>query len=183
MQLTRIRAVLGAIAVAVLIGAVLAAPAVAGGWATVLIDGDGSATTGRAGEPMAISFTVLQHGVTPVNGDDATVVAIEAQTGDVVRVAAMASGSGGIYRATLVLPHEGRWRWNVELGRLVAQSQFQDVDVAPAAVAGAALESGRSVDPLPALLVGIVGGLIAAGAFGLIARAGGRREPGGASAP
>ncbi len=180
---TRVRTGLGAVAVAGFLAAVVAAPAVAGGWAAVIIDGDASATTGRADEPIAIAFTVLQHGVTPVNTEEATVVAVEARTGDVVRTNATAVGSGGRYRAALVVPHEGRWRWQVELGRLVAQSEVRDVDVAPIAAPGEASASGSSVDPLPALVVGIVGGLVAAGALGLAARAGRRREPGPAPAP
>lgn len=154
----------------------IAGPAAAGGWATVMIDHDTSATEGTAGEPIAIEFTVLQHGVTPVNSDEATVVATDAATGDVVRVAATPTGSGGIYRASLVLPHEGRWRWQVELGGLVAHSQLQDVAVAPAAAAPATASSAAAFDPLPALAVALVGGLLAVGALALAARLAGRRR-------
>ena len=172
---------IGAIAAAAALAVALAAPAAAGGWASILIDHDASASTGRAGEPIEVTFSVLQHGVTPIDTEQATVVATEAGSGDVVRVAATALGDGGgTYRASLVLPHEGQWRWQVELGTLVAQSQYQDVAVAPDA-AGAAAATGSSIDLLPALVVGIAGALLAAGALALVARAGRRRTSAGAA--
>lgn len=173
-------ATIGAIAAAALLAGALATPAAAGGWATILVDHDTSATTGRPGEPIEVTFTVLQHGVTPIDTEQATVVATEAATGDVARVVAAAAGNGGIYRAELVLPHEGRWRWQVELAGLIAHSQLQDVDVAagtPAAAAGAA---SPGIDLLPALAVGIAGALLAAAVLALVARAGRRRAAGAA---
>jgi len=155
-----------------------AAPASAGGWATVLVDREASGSTGHAGEPVAVVFTVLQHGVTPVDGEVATVVATDAAAGGQVRVVATADGVAGRYHAALVLPHEGTWRWQVELGGLAAQSQFQDVAVTAALTppgAGAERPTAGGVDLGAAALVGIGGGLLAAGFLALLARRG--RKP------
>lgn len=176
MRRRSIRALAGPILAAAL--AILAAsPASAGGWATVLVDREGSGSTGHAGEPVAVVFTVLQHGVTPVDREVATVVATDAAAGGQVRVVATADGVAGRYRATLILPHEGTWRWQVELGELVAQSQFHDVAVTAALIppgAQAERPTAAGVDLGAAVLVGIGGGLLAAGFLAILAR---RRKP------
>jgi hypothetical protein len=109
-------------------GDLAAAPASAGGWATILVDREASGTTGPAGEPVAVVFTVLQHGITPVDSEVATVVATDAATGGQVRVVARADGVAGRYRATLILPHEDVALEGGARGA-DAQSQFQDVTV------------------------------------------------------
>ena len=165
----------------------VAAPASAGGWATILVDREASGSVGHAGEPVAVVFTVLQHGVTPIDTEAATVVATDLATGGEVRVVATADGAAGRYRATLILPTEGTWRWQVELGGLVANSQFQDVAIAPALVPPGIREERPGpggVDLGPALFVGIAGGLLAAGIFVLLARRGREPDaPGVATAP
>jgi hypothetical protein len=100
---------------------VLAGTAVAGGWATVQLS---SLPKGlSAGQPWVVDITVLQHGKTPLDGVKPTVT--------IYRVAARATSAGsgavkerltfaarptartGVYRARVVFPSAGTWRFEV----------------------------------------------------------------------
>ncbi|RPI90695.1 MAG: hypothetical protein EHM40_17685, partial [Chloroflexi bacterium] len=62
-----------ALGFALLLSLVFAIPAFAGGWAVITLDELPGAVV--AGEPLTVGFTVLQHGITPMSGIDATIVA------------------------------------------------------------------------------------------------------------
>jgi hypothetical protein len=102
---------------------VLAGTAAAGGWATVKLS---SLPNGlSAGEPWVVDITVLQHGRTPVDGlkptvtirkvgaartlsADSRLVGSESRT-----FATRSTDRTGVYRARVVFPSAGMWRFEV----------------------------------------------------------------------
>lgn len=100
-----------ALGFALLISLVLAVPAFAGGWAVITLDE--LPTDVRAGEPLTIGFTVLQHGKTPMDGLDPTVTATLPRDEQFV-VQAEPDGKPGHYTATLTFPKEGNWEWSIQ---------------------------------------------------------------------
>jgi hypothetical protein len=86
----------------------------AGGWSTV---GLRSTPDGLApGEPWNAEFTVLAHGVTPLNDVKPT---LTISNGAVSRTfAATRASRPGTYRATVVFPTAGTWRYSVHDGYL-----------------------------------------------------------------
>jgi hypothetical protein len=102
---------------------VLVGTAVAGGWATVKLS---SVPKGlSAGEPWVVDVTVLQHGRTPLAGLKPTVTirkVVAARTtsaglkepGSTSRTfVAKPTGRAGVYRARVVFPSAGTWRYEV----------------------------------------------------------------------
>ena len=86
-------------------------PAFAGGWAVITLDD--LPTSVIAGDPLTIGFTVLQHGITPMNGLYPTVTA-SLSGGERFVVDAEAEGESGHYIATLNFPKEGNWNWSIQ---------------------------------------------------------------------
>jgi hypothetical protein len=85
------------------------ATALAGGWATVQLSSTPKGA--RAGVPWVVDLTVLQHGVTPL-----------ARVRPEVRIAqgtlarsfvARPTAKTGVYRARVVFPRAGTWRWSI----------------------------------------------------------------------
>jgi hypothetical protein len=95
------------------LGLALAGAAQAGGWATVGIEPlpDGAS----AGREWAVQVTVLQHGVTPLEGVR-PVVGITGPAGDRREFGAEATSEPGVYRANVVFPKAGRWTVDVHDG-------------------------------------------------------------------
>jgi hypothetical protein len=87
------------------------ASAAAGGWATVGLappDGIGPGETWKA------ELTILQHGVSPLAGVKPRVIVTR---GDARRAyAAAPTGKPGVYRAEVVFPTAGTWRYEVDDG-------------------------------------------------------------------
>lgn len=137
-----------------LAAAVLAPAAAAGGWATV---GLGSLPPSdlEAGGTWAVDLTVLQHGVTPLEGvqPQVTLLAEDGTVGG--SFAATPTGEPGVYHAEVRFPAAGTWRYEihdgfsrthtfkpVEVGPLSSPSSFPTLPVGGAALAlllGAAL--------------------------------------------
>jgi len=91
---------------------VLAAPAAAGGWATV---GLGPPDSGLgAGDTWNAELTILQHGVTPLVGVS-PVVKIS-KGGETHEFAAAPTGEAGVYLAKVKFPSEGSWTYQVDDG-------------------------------------------------------------------
>jgi hypothetical protein len=131
--------VTGAAALALLV--LTALPAAAkGGWATSTLDERPEVSPGETAE---IGFTILQHGVTPVNVDDVAVVVRDVD-GDDQTWPAVQQGEKGHYVAEVTFPAEGSYDWAVH------QGWFGDYDLATlhvGDVAGAAAGSGWSHTP------------------------------------
>ena len=102
---------------------VLVGTAAAGGWATVKLSSFPKGLT--AGEPWVVNITVLQHGQTPLDGLKPTVtirkVAADRTTSDrsqpagssVHTFVARPAAGAGVYRARVVFPSAGTWRFEV----------------------------------------------------------------------
>jgi hypothetical protein len=93
-----------------ILGLLLAGAAQAGGWATVGIEPLPDGTS--AGREWAVQVTVLQHGVTPLEGVR-PVVGIAGPAGDRREFRAEPTSEPGIYRADVVFPKAGRWTVDV----------------------------------------------------------------------
>lgn len=89
----------------------LAAPAFAGGWATVRLDEPpGGIPTGQ---PWRFGFMVLQHDVTPNSNVTPVVHAVHLETGEAVTATAEQEGPTGHFVVELTLPTAGEWRWAI----------------------------------------------------------------------
>ena len=97
--------VVAALALAVLVPAT----ALAGGWATVKLSSTPAGS--RAGEPWVVQLTVLQHGQTPL-ADLQPHVRIE-QGALARQFLARPTAKTGVYRARVVFPRAGTWRWSI----------------------------------------------------------------------
>jgi hypothetical protein len=163
------------IALLAAIGAALAVPtaATAGGWATVGFDPppDGLGP----GEPWEIEMTVLQHGVTPLEGVHPRVIVTPAEGGEREVFPARETSRPGVYRATVVFASAGTWRYAVHDG-FTAKHEFPAVQVGEGgktgggesvAVAGAAATPPSAGDDGPELLLALGAAAVAAVAAGL----------------
>lgn len=102
---------------------VLAGTAVAGGWATVKLSSTPKGLS--AGEAWLVDITVLQHGRTPIDGLKPTVTIRKVQgarktsassgvaTAESRTFAARQTDTTGVYRARVVFPSAGMWRYEV----------------------------------------------------------------------
>jgi cytochrome c551/c552 len=89
----------------------------AGGWAVVTVD-DLPARI-DAGRPLALAFTVRQHGMTPLSGLKAS---IEATSGSLkVAAQAVAAQKAGQYTATIVLASAGEWVVTIDSGFITSR--------------------------------------------------------------
>jgi len=96
--------------VALAVVAVLApAAALAGGWATVQLSSTPKGA--RAGVPWVVDLTVLQHGVTPLVGMEPRVRISQATIKR--SFLARPTAKTGVYRARVVFPRSGMWRWSI----------------------------------------------------------------------
>ena len=98
-----------------------AATAAAGGWATVQLSSTPRGLS--AGEPWVVNITVLQHGRTPLDGLRPTLTirkslprinsGVGAGRLTTRTFAARPTGRTGVYRARVVFPSAGTWRYEV----------------------------------------------------------------------
>jgi hypothetical protein len=110
------------------------APALAGGWADAALD---PAPPRDDGGTTVIGFTLLQHGLTPVDWGNVMVVARNEATGKSVQGEAKSDG-GSHWTARLALPSDGSWSLTVRHGELevtAAQPLSVSVGSMPAAAA------------------------------------------------
>jgi hypothetical protein len=151
--------VLAALALAAL---ATAAPALAGGWATATLDG--SPPSPNAGQPAELLFTLKQHGVTPIDWEQATVIATKAGSDETVSVVAEARGNGH-YAAIVTFPSDGTWNWRIELRDLLLEAApFPAITVLPA---GAPLPATRS--GMPSELIAGAAALALVAGLGILA--------------
>jgi hypothetical protein len=115
--------VVTALALATLVPAV----AFAGGWATVQLSSTPKGA--RAGVPWVVQLTVLQHGVTPLENVRPE---IRIAQGKLTRsFVARPTSMTGVYRARVVFPRAGAWKWSIWDG-FSRTHTYKPVKVAPA---------------------------------------------------
>ena len=85
------------------------ATAAAGGWATVQLSSTPAGM--RAGAPWNVTVTVLQHGQTPLADVKPTITIRNGSRTLVFRT--RPTGEIGAYRARVVFPKAGMWRYSV----------------------------------------------------------------------
>jgi len=100
----------------------------AGGWAIITLDDLPDAIA--AGKPVTLTFTVRQHGHTPLDNLRPSIDA-SLSAGEHIRADAVPAGEKGRYRSTLTLPDTGQWRLTINSG-----FGSSHVDLDPIAVTG-----------------------------------------------
>jgi hypothetical protein len=179
------------------IAVLLLAPASshAGGWATVGLSS--MPEDALPGEEWVVDLTLLQHGVTPLEGVTPVVrLAQEDAAGAERRAfAAEPRNEPGVYRARVDFPSKGAWRVSVHDGfsgvhefgvvrigedgtTMAGATKFNPVDRTNAApppgpAEPAASGSGSGIALGTALLLAALAGLLAAGAAAVRSRRGG----------
>ena len=114
----RLTAALAALALLLM----LALPVAAGGWAEIVADAQTTTDDPPTeGQPIAIGFVVLQHGMTPAGWETPTVHFTNASTGKAIDVVAKNDRPDGHFIATVTLPEAGFWNWQVTLKDLESQ--------------------------------------------------------------
>ena len=159
-----------ALAAALLLLGLTLTGAQAGGWATIVADSTNPPQP-NAGEKFTFGFTVLQHGVTPVDWGQPLVMLVNGETGQRVTVEAHQSGAKGHWSAELTVPSAGSWTLDIRHDLEVVPVDFQPIVVGgPAAAAPQASTGGLiSAPALLAVAAFLSMLLIAAGALGMIA--------------
>jgi hypothetical protein len=123
---------LSAILAAGVLALIVAAPALAGGWADIKADAGTTTEPPVAGQPTVIGFTVLQHGVTPAGWVHPTVTITDPVSGHTETAVARGEGADGHFVATVVLPDSGYWTWTVSLPELIVEAPAVTLAVAAA---------------------------------------------------
>ena len=131
------------IVVAAALALVCASTALAGGWATVKLSSSPKGLA--AGEPWVVDITVLQHGLasqplcclSPTVTIRKVVASRSSSSSSAVSKTFRAKSTGriGVYRARVVFPSAGKWRYEVFDGFIeyggARSHKFAPVKVAP----------------------------------------------------
>jgi hypothetical protein len=141
----------------VLVVALLAIPsgALAGGWA--LTSFDEVPTEFEAGASYDLTYTVLQHGVNPVDVGQSE-VRVTGADGSVTTFVAARLPERGRYQVTVTFPQSGQWTWEVTQGDFGIHP-MGPISVSPSATAAA--PGGSPLAWLLPLALAITIGLIA----------------------
>jgi hypothetical protein len=115
---------------------VLGAPVSAGGAATVrILDPIAPAV---AGQPWALDLEILQHGMTPIDWEQVSLIGHKGASGEVVAGNGHPAGDVGRYLLVVTFPSAGDWTFEFGLRDLVVMNQTQETvtvgestDVAP----------------------------------------------------
>jgi hypothetical protein len=103
----------------------------AGGWAVVTLDP--LAASPVEGQPLAVGFTILQHGVTPYTTSNAFITVTDA-SGRTEQFAAKPDGAPGHHIAQVTFAGSGVHRWVVQPDWFAAQP-LGEINVASASAA------------------------------------------------
>lgn len=137
---------LGIVAIALLVTAGSAAPVAAGGWATVELDAWPENVV--AGQPSAIGFRVLAHGISPVDGETPRLVATHRATGERLYADGIADGTAdgeaGHYVAAVTFPQFGAWKWSISASNVSSATAFETLHVAHPSLPGTSRWNPRS---------------------------------------
>ncbi len=146
--------------------AVAAAPAGAGGWASV---GLASMPEGvSSGETWNAEITVLRHGVTPTDGAAPSLTIRNAQAGLSETFAAESTGETGVYVARVVFPDAGRWSFEIDNGlAATGYGESATTTYAPVTIGTGSVGGPSSFPTLPLGVLAAVVALATAGLFGV----------------
>jgi hypothetical protein len=148
---TRHRA-LAAMAAAATLTLLITSTALAGGWASATLDRQ-PADPGEGGT-LVVGFTLMQHGVTPVDWGQPVVTLVNPESGARVTADAVPSGAAGHWTAELTVPSAGSWSLEIRHDLEVVPANFGSISVGgqrPAGSATAVATTGLQ----PALLAAI----------------------------
>ena len=154
------------IIIAALVAAGPGGPVAAGGWAITVLDPLPAVV---AGAPLEVSFTILQHGQTPVDVDDVVLI-VTGPDGDRRQFPARPAGEVGRYLATVELADPGEHAWRVVQGWF-GEQDLGRLDVAAPIGPVAAAVASTEVPAVP-----LVAAVSLAGVAGAIAITGHRRR-------
>lgn len=143
---------------ALLLTLVLGGTAAAGGWAVTTLD---PLPDIHAGQPYTIGWTIRQHGQTPIDVERlGGTTEIQATTPDGSRTLTFPGkrdgGPTGHYAATIQLPVEGTWTWQVTQGPFQAQPLGTLPVLAATAPVQQTPDGGRPAGLDPRLIAGLV---------------------------
>lgn len=146
-------AVLGLVAGAASVGS-------AGGWAVASVD---AIPAPRAGATEVVGFTILQHGVTPVDllaepGNEVGIELVEAD-GSVAYFPAVSEGAIGHYVATVVFEDAGDHEWSIRMGWFGSQA------LGTVSVSGVEASSDGSSWPAVRIALSVLAATLVAGAL------------------
>ena len=164
---------------ALALAAVLIAPAtsIGGGWATVGLSS--SPDGARPGEAWVVELTMSQHGRTPLDGVKPAVLIEPLDRGSEKSFTASPTGRSGVYRARVVFPSAGEWRYAVDDGFSAVHElgtvRVGGPAVAPLDSAGGGSDDGGGVSLFAALGLAAGAGLLAALVVGPLRRRVGSR--------
>jgi hypothetical protein len=116
-------------------------PASAGGWAVVTLDPQSA--TPVAGVPVAVGFTILQHGVTPYVTQKASIVIFDG-AGHTEQFVAAPAGDPGHHVAQVTFPTAGVWHWEIQPDWFPVQELGEVTVTAAAASATAAAPASNA---------------------------------------
>ena len=143
-----------ALALSLLMALALSIPALAGGWAVIVLDELPREVT--AGVPLTVGFMVLQHGRTPMTGLTPTVTASFVNSKETLSVEANAKGKAGHYEAVLTFPQAGDWNWSIQAFTMDISMPMLTV-AAPAGLLAAQPEQHIASSFSPRLLISVLG--------------------------
>jgi hypothetical protein len=148
---------------------ILATSALAGGWAQAIMDSPPD-DPGGANQPVTIGFTLLQHGVTPVEWGTAKVVLTNDATGQSVIADARPQGSAGHWVAEFSVPAAGTWTYAIRHDLEIEMTGFAPLVVGSTAAQLAsptAAATGTGIQPALLLAAGFLSLLALAGVTGI----------------
>jgi hypothetical protein len=158
---------------------ILATSALAGGWAQAIMDSPPD-EPGGANQPVTIGFTLLQHGVTPVDWGTAKVVLTNDATGQSIIADARPQGAVGHWVAEIGVPATGTWTYAIRHDLEIEMTGFAPLVVGPSVAQPAsatAAATGTGIQPALLLAAGFLSLLTLAGVtVGIIAARRGRLD-------
>lgn len=105
----------------------------------------------EAGRTYTLEYSILQHGVNPVEGANSVLTFTAVDDGETLAFAATETSTPGRYRVDVTLPRNGDWSWQVSQGAFephvfgaltVAAASEDGFDLVPWILALAALAAG-----------------------------------------
>ena len=153
-----------ATAAAALMTLLLASTVAAGGWASATLDQQ--PTDPGPGGTIEVGFTLLQHGVTPVDWGQPIVMLVNRETGQRVAADARQEGATGHWVAELTVPASGTWVLDMRHDLEIVPANFQPIAVGAGA---AAPHAATAATFQPALIgVGVLLGLLAIAGMAIV---------------